>query len=460
MNGFNSNLLDGKTKLHFVGIGGSGMFPLVQILHAVGYEITGSDVGEGDIVEREKAMGIPVYHGHRAENVHGAQLVVYTAAILKGNPEVEEAQRLGIPTVERSVLLGYVANTYPCPICISGTHGKTTTTAMTVQIMVMAGLDPAAVIGGKLPLIDGYGRYGAGRNIVVEACEYHNTFLQLVPHTSVVLNIDADHLEFFKTMDNLKAAFRKFALLTEHRVIANIDDANTLAAVDDIDRDVRTFGVHQQADYRAVNVREYRPSFFEFDVAVHGAPGVHVRLSVPGYHNVYNALAAYACAEGAGCTPGQCAQGLAAFRGAGRRFEILGEVNGVTIADDYAHHPTELEATLRAAKEMDYNQVWAVFQPFTYSRTAILLDDFAKALSIPQHVVMTEILAVRETNTYNIHTSDLAAKIPGSCWFGSFEEIADYVMTHAKENDLILTLGGGDIYKCANLIVEKYKERA
>ena len=239
MNGFNSNLLDGKTKLHFVGIGGSGMFPLVQILHAVGYEITGSDVGEGDIAEREKAMGIPVYHGHRAENVHGAQLVVYTAAILKGNPEVEEAQRLGIPTVERSVLLGYVANTYPCPICISGTHGKTTTTAMTVQIMVMAGLDPAAVIGGKLPLIDGYGRYGAGRNIVVEACEYHNTFLQLVPHTSVVLNIDADHLEFFKTMDNLKAAFRKFALLTEHRVIANIDDANTLAAVDDIDRDVR-----------------------------------------------------------------------------------------------------------------------------------------------------------------------------------------------------------------------------
>ena len=246
MNGFNSNLLDGKTKLHFVGIGGSGMFPLVQILHAVGYEITGSDVGVGDIVDREKAMGIPVYHGHRAENVHGAQLVVYTAAIMKGNPEIEEARRLGIPTVERSVMLGYVTNTYPCPICISGTHGKTTTTAMTVQIMVMAGLDPAAVIGGKLPLIDGYGRYGAGRNIVVEACEYHNTFLQLVPHTSVILNIDADHLEFFKTMDNLKEAFHKFALLTEHRVIANIDDANTVAVMGRVDRDVRTFGIRQQ----------------------------------------------------------------------------------------------------------------------------------------------------------------------------------------------------------------------
>lgn len=456
MNGFNSNLLDGKTKLHFVGIGGSGMFPLVQILHAVGYEIAGSDVGEGDIVEREKAMGIPVYHGHRAENVPGAQLVVYSAAIMKGNPELEEAARLGIPTVERSVLLGYVANTYPCPICISGTHGKTTTTAMTVQIMVMAGLDPAAVIGGKLPLIDGYGRYGAGRNIVVEACEYHNTFLQLVPHTSVVLNIDADHLEFFKTMDNLKAAFRKFALLTEHRVIANIDDANTLAAVDDIDRDVRTFGVHQQADYRAVNVREYRPSFFEFDVAVHGVPGVHVRLSVPGYHNVYNALAAYACAEGAGCTPGQCAQGLAAFRGAGRRFEILGEVNGVTIADDYAHHPTELEATLRAAKEMDYNQVWAVFQPFTYSRTQMLLDEFARVLPIADHVVMTEIMGSRErAEDYTVRTKDLAAKIPGSVWFSTFDEVVNHVLAHAKPGDLVITLGCGDIYKAAKMMMAR-----
>ena len=271
-----------------------------------------------------------------------------------------------------------------------------------------------------------------------------------------MLNIDADHLEFFKTMDNLKAAFRKFALLTEHRVIANIDDANTLAAVDDIDRDVRTFGVHQQADYRAVNVREYRPSFFEFDVAVHGVPGVHVRLSVPGYHNVYNALAAYACAEGAGCTPGQCAQGLAAFRGAGRRFEILGEVNGVTIADDYAHHPTELEATLRAAKEMDYNQVWAVFQPFTYSRTQMLLDEFARVLPIADHVVMTEIMGSRErAEDYTVRTKDLAAKIPGSVWFPTFDEVVNHVLAHAKPGDLVITLGCGDIYKAAKMMMAR-----
>ena len=219
---------------------------------------------------------------------------------------------------------------------------------------------------------------------------------------------------------------------------------------------MRTFGVHQQADYRAVNVREYRPSFFEFDVAVHGVPGVHVRLSVPGYHNVYNALAAYACAEGAGCTPGQCAQGLTAFRGAGRRFEILGEVNGVTIADDYAHHPTELEATLRAAKEMDYNQVWAVFQPFTYSRTQMLLDEFARVLPIADHVVMTEIMGSRErAEDYTVRTKDLAAKIPGSVWFSTFDEVVNHVLAHAKPGDLVITLGCGDIYKAAKMMMAR-----
>ena len=314
MNAFDSKLLDGKTKLHFVGIGGSGMFPLVQILHEVGYEITGSDVNEGDIIDRERKLGIPISMGHKAENVHGAELVVYTAAIMKGNPEIEEAHRLGIPTVERSILLGYVANTYPHPICIAGTHGKTTTTAMTTQIMVMAHADPAAVIGGKLPLIDAYGRYGTGREIVVEACEYSNTFLHLVPYISVLLNVDADHLEFFKTMENLEESFRKFALLTTHTVIANLDDANTVKVIHNLDRHIRTIGIDTPADYRAVHVREYRPSFFCFDVQVLGVPAVHIELSVPGRHNVYNALAAFACATMSGCTADECARGINAFR--------------------------------------------------------------------------------------------------------------------------------------------------
>lgn len=456
MNGFNSNLLDGIMKLHFIGIGGSGMFPIVQILHEVGYEISGSDVNEGDIIDRERAMGIKVAMGHKAINVHGAELVVYTAAIMDGNPEIEEAKRLGITTVERSVLLGYVANTYPHPICISGTHGKTTTTAMTTQIMVMAGKDPAAVIGGKLPLIDGYGRYGAGREVIVEACEFSNTFLHLVPHTAVILNIDADHLDFFGSMDNLKSSFRKFALLTKHTIIANMDDANTMEVLSNVDRYVTTFGLSENADYRACNITEERPAFFAFDIYVEGHKSVHIKLSAPGKHNIYNALAAFACATGAGCSPHECAAGIEAFSGAGRRFEILGNVNGVTIADDYAHHPTEIEATLQAAKEMEFNRVWAVFQPFTYSRTKLLLNDFARVLTLADKVVLAEIMGSRETNDkYNIYSKDLAAKIDGSICLPDFEAIAKYIKDNAKDGDLVLTLGCGDIYKAAKLIMKQ-----
>ncbi len=449
-------LLNGKKRLHFIGIGGSGMFPLVQILHAKGYEITGSDVNEGDIIERERKMGIPVSIGHRAENVHGADLVIYTAAVLSGNPEIAEAGRLGIPTAERSVLLGCVAGLYPRPVCIAGTHGKTTTTAMTTQILLMANADPAAVIGGKLPMIDAYGRHGAGGEIVVEACEYSNTFLHLRPYLSVLLNVDADHLEFFGSMDNLKAAFRKFAQLTTHLVLANADDANTMEVTAGLERPVRTFAINAAADWRAVNVREYRPSFYCFDVEAEGAVLAHIELSAPGRHNVYNALAAFALATLCGCTPGDCARGLGAFRGAGRRFEFLGEVDGVTIADDYAHHPTELEATLRAAKRMDYRRVWAVFQPFTYSRTEMLLDDFARVLQIADRVVMTEIMGSRErAEDYAVRTKDLAARIPGSVWFDTFDEVVRHVMTQAQPGDLVITLGCGDIYKAARKMLAR-----
>ena len=431
------------------------MFPLVEILHAVGYTITGSDMGEGDILERERAMGIPVFHGHQAENVRDTELVVYSAAIPPENPELLEAQRLGIPAVERSVLLGYVANTYPHPICIAGTHGKTTTTAMTSQIMISAGTDASAIIGGKLPLIDAYGRYGAGREIVVEACEYHNTFLHLIPYVSVILNIDADHLEFFGSMDNLKQSFRRFALLTEHAIVANLDDANTREVLKSVDRNVITFGIDTSAEFQAVHVTEYRPSFFSFDVVERGVQTAHIRLSVPGRHNVYNALAAYVCASMFGCTAEQCKEGLEAFRGAGRRFEILGENKGVTIADDYAHHPTELEATLSSAIKMDYRKVWAVFQPFTYSRTQMLLDDFARVLSTADHVVLTEIMGSREkAEDYDIRTEDLAKKIPGSVWFSTFEEVTAYVIEHAQPGDLVITLGCGDIYKAAKMMLK------
>ena len=447
-------LLKDVKRIHFIGIGGSGMCPLAEILLSLGYQLSGSDNNDTETFRRIEKEGAKVYLGQTKANLTpDIQLVIYTNAILKGNEELEWA-KTHYPCFERAELLGAMSRIFSNCIGISGTHGKTTTTSMITTALELAGRDPSAVIGGKLPLIDAYGRYGTGREIVVEACEYSNTFLHLVPYISVLLNVDADHLEFFKTMENLEESFRKFALLTTHTVIANLDDANTVKVIHNLDRHIRTIGIDTPADYRAVHVREYRPSFFCFDVQVLGVPAVHIELSVPGRHNVYNALAAFACATMSGCTADECARGINAFRGAGRRFEFLGEVNGVTIADDYAHHPTELEATLRAAKEMDYKRVWAVFQPFTYTRTQMLLDDFARVLQIADKVVMTEIMGSRErAEDYAVRTKDLAAKVPGSVWYDTFDEVVDHVMKNARPGDLVITLGCGDIYKASKMMV-------
>ncbi len=453
-----NTLLDGKKNLHFIGIGGSGMFPIVQILHAFGYKIQGSDVNEGDIITRLSNMGIKVFLGHDESNVKNADLIVYSAAISKDNVELVKANELNIPTVERSIMLSYVADLYENSLCISGTHGKTTTTAMTTQIMVMAQKEPAAIIGGKLPLIDAYGRHGSGGEIIVEACEYNNTFLHLDPAYSVILNIDEDHMEFFKTMDNLRDCFYKFSMAAKKAVILNIDDENTMLVANRLDKKIITFGTNEKAHYRAVNIKQYRPSFYSFDVNISGEFAVNVELNVPGEHNVINSLAAFACAHISNCSADECAKGLNAFKGAGRRFEFLGEVNGITIADDYAHHPAELEVTLKAAKNMGYKKVWAVHQPFTYTRTMRLLQDFADVLKIADYTVLSEIMGSREkSEDYDIRAKDLAEKIPGCVWFKTFDEIVNYVLKNAKEGDLVITLGCGDIYKAAKKLVESEK---
>ena len=455
MNNFNSDLLAGKHRLHFIGIGGSGMYPLVQILAARGYEISGSDVNEGSILDTERAMGIQVYMGQRAENVAGADLVIYSAAIHPDNPELAAAVQQGIPTAERSVLLGYVAQLYPNPICIAGTHGKTTVTAMMTQVFEMAGKDPAAVIGGKLPLIDGYGKNGKGREIIIEACEYARTFLHLAPSISVLLNIDADHLEYYGSMENLKDAFRRFCLLTTDTIVANTDDANTYDVVKTLDRHVRTIGIQCPADFTARNICEYKPGFYSFDVMELTREYAHIQLSVPGYHHIYNALAVCAVARLCRLSGDEVARGIEAFTGAGRRFEIMGEVNGITIADDYAHHPTELRATLTTAKELGFKEVWAVFQPYTFSRTEMLLDEFAEVLPIADHVVVTRIMGGREKEEdYTVKAEDLTAKMPGSVCVQTFEEVKEYILSHAQPGDLVLTLGCGDLYKAAKMMLE------
>ncbi len=448
-------LLKNIKRVHFIGIGGSGMCPLAEILKELGYEITGSDNNTGDTVDKLRSLGITVYMGQRAENIGDAQMVVYTAALLSDNPELVAAKASGVPTFERSKLFGAITRMYSNCIGVCGTHGKTTVTAMLTQMLILAEKDPTAVIGGRLPLIDSHGRVGHNETMVCEACEFVDTFLDLSPDVALLLNVDEDHLDYFKTLDNIIASFAKFSGMATKTVIYNGDDENSARAVENVTAKKITFGKGEHNNFTCANISWSRGSFAEFDLIANGENLGRVKLNIPGEHNIVNALAAIACAMNEGVTAQKCIEAIATFTGAGRRFEILGEINGVTVIDDYAHHPAELEVTLNACMKMGYNKVWAVFQPFTYSRTSILLDDFARVLAIPDHCVMTEIMGSREINTYNIYTKDLAAKIPGSVWFEGFDGVVDYVYEHAKKGDLVITLGCGDIYKAAKMLLKK-----
>ena len=450
---YNQHLLDNVKKIHFIGCGGSGMYPLIQILAAKGYEISGSDVLDGSIIRYEREMGVKVSLGHNADNVVGADMVVYSAAISKDNVELNAAASYGIPTVERSVLLGYVSRLYKQSICVSGTHGKTTTTSMITTALELAGRDPSAVIGGKLPLINGYGKAGKGDDIVIESCEFAETFLKLTPYLSVVLNIDNDHLDYYGSMGELKFAFKRFALMTQFMIFANADDKNTMDVMYTLDRRVRTFAIDNHGDYRAVNVNEYKPGFFEFDLKEWNTTDTtRIRLSVPGRHNIYNALAMCAVCRFVGLSAEQCAEAALNFKGAGRRFEVYGECNGALVIDDYAHHPGELHALLEMAKTLPYKRIICAFQPHTYTRTKALFDDFVKQLRRPDVLLLAEIFAAREKNTIGISSRDLARCIPGSVYFETLPEVTAYLRGAAQKGDLILTVGAGDIYKAGEAL--------
>lgn len=455
-------LLKKVSRVHFIGIGGSGMCPLAEILHKEGYLLSGSDNNETDTLKRIRSLGIPVTLGQKAENIDGAEMIIYTAALLPDNPELVAAKASGIPTFERSKLLGAVTRMYSNSICICGTHGKTTSCSMLTQLLIEAGLDPTAVIGGKLPLTGSNGIVGHTEHMVCESCEFVDTFLDLTPDVTVILNVDEDHLDYFKTFDNLKNSFVKFSSMATKVIIYNGDDSNTVEVVDKTKKlcgkPVISFGLGENNDYRAVNIIDNN-EYNSFDVVYKGNNLGRVSLSIPGRHNVMNCLAVIAAAMYSGVDFDKCVSGISDFTGAGRRFEKLAEINGITIIDDYAHHPLELEVTLNTAMNMGYKKVYAVFQPFTYSRTAILFDDFVRVLSIPDQCIMTEIMGSREVNTYGIYTSQLAEKIKGSVWFNTFEEVAEYAVSHAEPGDCIITLGCGDIYKAAKIMINMLKER-
>ena len=431
------------------------MSALAEILHHEGYELTGSDNNESDTLSRIISLGIPVKMGHSRDNIGNAQLVVHTAAVHEDNPEIIAAHEKNIPVIDRAELLGLISLRYSQTIAVAGTHGKTTTTCMITQILMAAGLDPTAVIGGKLPAIGGSSRVGHSEIMVCEACEFVDSFLSLHPAISVILNIDDDHLDYFKTMENLISHFGLFANQTSKTLIINGNDVNTLKAVKNSALRRVTFGFDKNNDYSAANIKTGVTGQLYFEILHQGDIIASIALKVPGRHNILNALAACAAAVEAGASKEAIENGLNTFKGAGRRFEVLGKVRGITIVDDYAHHPTELKATLEAAAEMGFKRVWAVFQPFTYSRTVMLMDDFVRVLQIADRVVLAEIMGSREVNTYNVYSKDLCDKIPGSVWFSTFEEIASYVMENAGEGDLVITLGCGDIYKAAKMMLKK-----
>lgn len=447
-------------RVHFIGIGGSGMCPLAEILLSLGYDVSGSDNNDTETFRKIEKEGAKVYLGQVKENLsNDIELVIYTNAILAGNEELEYA-KVHYPCFERAELLGAMSRIFSNCIGVCGTHGKTTTTSMITQILIEAGLDPSAVIGGKLPLIDAYGRYGHSQNFVCESCEFNNTFLKMNPDIAVILNIDKDHLDFFKNLDNIKKSFRAFAEKTTKTIIYNGDDKNTVDTLKGITgKKLISVGKNDSNEWTAKNINV--PGGFKsyYDVYHNGKFVAKVELSVPGEHNVINSLCAFAAAYESGADAESICRGLKDFGGASRRFELLGEYHGITFADDYAHHPTELKATLEAAMKMGFHHVWAVHQPFTFSRTAMLLDDFAKVLQIPDRCVISAIMGSREVNTIGIKAKDLADKIPGSVQLDTFEEICDYVLANAEEGDLVITLGCGDIYKAARMMVNRMKEK-
>ncbi|MGI6509162.1 MAG: UDP-N-acetylmuramate--L-alanine ligase [Erysipelotrichaceae bacterium] len=438
-------------KVHMIGIGGSGMCPLAEILHSKGYEITGSDNNESDPLKMVRKIA-DVSLGHDAENVKDAQLVIYSAAIFKDNVELVEAKKRNIPIMERSEVLGALSRMFNNVIGISGTHGKTTVTSLITQILIQADFKPNAVIGGKLPLINHYGITGDSDIFVVESCEFADTFLKLSPDIAVVLNIDNDHLEYFKTMDNMVLSYSKFVSMAS-KIFINGDDKLVLKAVEDTVNEIFTFGFNESNDYYPKNVINDENGF-DFDVYYKGEFLASVINHIPGKHNIYNALAAFSVCHHLGVPVEKIADSIAQFSGAGRRFEKIGNF-GFDLYDDYGHHPTEIEATLTSAKHLGYDRVVVVFQPFTFSRTKMLKDEFIKALSIADEIILTPIMGSREVNTYGIYSEDLQKELKNSIIIDGFEKIKDYLLENYHENDLVITMGCGDIYKVCRLISEE-----
>lgn len=451
--------------VHFIGIGGISMSGLAEILMEEGFQVSGSDSHKSELTEHLQAKGAQIFYEQQASNIQelgGRSCVaVYTAAVHSDNPEYQAAKEAGIPMLSRAQLLGQMMKNYRYAAGIAGTHGKTTTTSMAAEILLAADKDPTISVGGILHSIGGNIRVGGSDIFVTEACEYTDSFLSFFPNMAVILNIEEDHLDYFKDINHIRSSFRKFAekLPKDGVLIINSDIDRYQQITEGLECRVVTVGKNQDSEYSAGHITYDEYARDTFDLLVHGEKAERITLGVPGEHNVYNALAAIALCRELGVSLEHIKKGLADFAGTDRRFEKKGEICGVTIIDDYAHHPREIAATLSTAKNYPHKKLWCVFQPHTYTRTKAFLDQFAKSLAAADEVVLADIYAARETDDLGISSADIAAKIEAlgtkAHYFSSFDEIETFILENCVKGDLLITMGAGDIVKVGENLLGK-----
>ena len=444
--------LNGKKAIYFLGIGGITMSSLAHVTHIHGFKVGGSDRTLSLLTDRLSSEGIEIFEGHKAEQLDGYDALVYTVAVRADTPELVRAKERGIPVISRSDYLGYIMRSYTHRIGLSGMHGKSTATSMTTEVFLAAHADPTVISGAELSSMHGAYRIGGNENFIFESCEYMDSFLDFYPTIAVVLNLELDHVDYFRDLDHVKRSFRTYIEKTRGCgcAVLNADDENVMDMADGFRGSVLTFGVKNEADIMAKNI-SYEGGVASFDLC-HGSMKKRVKLAVSGEHNVYNALAAAACGILTGLKTDLIVKGLGNFKGASRRLELKGELNGARVYDDYAHHPTEIAATLRTARQMGAERVICVYQPHTYSRTKGLYKEFVEALSLADITIMADIYAARETDTLGVSSKQLAADIGhGALYFDSFEKIADYLNKNARKGDIVLTMGAGNITNLSKL---------
>lgn len=456
------NLAD-HSNIHCIGIGGIGLSGIAEILLSRGYNVSGSDMNESEITEKLIAHGAHFYLGHSAENVENADLIIYSAAIAEENPEMKRARELNIPLASRAEILGILMDEYPDSIAISGTHGKTTTTSMVSLILEEAKYSPTILVGGNLNEIGGNYKVGGEKYFVTEACEYRDSFLELRPEIEVILNIDSDHLDYFKDIEHIVSSFDRFTknVRPGGKIVAY--DANPFInrIIKDLPNTI-TYGYHANSTYSIQDIKFEQDGMPSFDIVHEGENLGRVSLRVPGEHNILNAGAAFACCYELGVPAKTIIETLHKYKGTQRRFDVIGKTSkGVIIVDDYAHHPTEIKATLSAADNVPHKKLWCLFQPHTYTRTLALFDEFAEAFEKADRLILVEIYAAREKNIHNISSKALADKIKETHpdkvieYIPDFELLAEKVAAEAEDGDMVITMGAGDIYKVGELIMKK-----